>query len=291
MPHVTASELIERANAMLPDPLSEADGLTAINEALEKLGDFALEQDSFRVDSPADATWHELPSNVTSLLGVRVVQYYRWGEPWGRNWGDKGFPLTRGYQREGNEILLERAGEYMIYYRHPPMPLGALDRNHVEIMHLEIAEATGGTFRLGKGEDETEDLAYGISATDLALAINGLDGIEGATVTSESPELYVITQTYQQRQSGLEVADNSLTSDTEATIELDMEQEWRRGTVEVHESFYPVIVTYMRAWAFIAEDEESWKGHELLQRFDAEVQRTTSTLIRQDTPLRVRVRR
>jgi len=96
----------------------------------------------------------------------------------------------------------------------------------VEITDIVISDATGGTFTLGDGVDDTGALAYEITAGDLQNAINGLDAITGATVVKTSNDLYTVTFTYAQGDSGLEIVSNDLTGEG-AAIELGTVQKYK----------------------------------------------------------------
>ena len=89
---------------------------------------------------------------------------------------------------------------------------------------VTIADATGGTFRLGfHSGDQTDALAYDVSAIGLEAALEGLTGITGSVTVAEDGGVYDISYARADGADGLLVTDDSLTGEgASITLESDL---------------------------------------------------------------------
>ena len=208
---------------LLADPAGAVNKLTLINsfaEAVEKLG-YSDSFDKFSICQLLDAAFRVY--NVAPIVAVNVLDpavHFN-------------AVVADEYDIVAKKILIEEEG--ILFDANFVVVGSALGGVLPEIQELTITGATEGTFKLGVSlQNITAALDHDISAVNLAAAINGLEGFAGAQV-SLLENVYTITYTTAQGDSGIIILDNSLIGDPEPVM-----------TLEIVQAYVPATTTYVK---------------------------------------------
>lgn len=107
---MTGQEIIEAAMRQTGEFIDTPEGLTCINEALDRIGDMALVYDSCTIVAELPGIPYDLPPDMTRVTSVL----------------DARGQVCDAYRVEGNQISFGHPGSYTVRYRRLPRHLSVL---------------------------------------------------------------------------------------------------------------------------------------------------------------------
>lgn len=141
---MTVEELLRSAALYADDDIEQVDALTAVNEALIKIGDMAFVHDETTLAGVAPGVWHPLPSDLTSVVSVKDVR--------GRD-----YPR---FKVMGAMISFGNPGDYKIRYRRMPKRVTEMsDTPEVPaVFFAALATYLKSWFKLKEDEDSEDGM-------------------------------------------------------------------------------------------------------------------------------------